>query len=73
MAYDGIREIIDTYTELVRLHQLNMELLETLELSFLWLKDSSEEQYVPLRDREKIQRLLRKAYHLMKEILKPST
>jgi hypothetical protein len=57
-------EIIDTLTELKRMHQLNLELLEQLSVSCSWLMEHS----VPIPNAETICSLLRKATILLSEI-----
>jgi nitrous oxide reductase len=57
-------EIIDTLSELKRMHQLNFELLEQLSVSCNWLM----EHKVPIPNAEKICSLLNKAKALANEI-----
>ena len=71
MNRKALREAIDTYKEILRLHQLNLELLETLEFSLLWLKDFSEKHNLLIPNRKNIASLLRKANSLLNEISSP--
>lgn len=57
-------EIINTLSELKRMHQLNLELLEQLSVSCNWLM----EHKVPIPNAEKICSLLDKAKALVNEI-----
>ena len=61
-------ESVETYNELLRLHQLNLELLETLELSLFWLKDFSNKNNIPIPNREKFTHLLNKIHALVTEV-----
>ena len=64
MQNDGLGEVIETLSELKRLHQLNIELLEQLSVSCSWLM----EQRIPIPNAEKIVSLLSKAQSLIREI-----
>lgn len=64
MQNEGIGEIIETLSELRRMHQLNIELLEQLSVSCSWLM----EQHIPIPNAEKIASLLNKAQSLIREI-----
>ena len=64
----GLRDAIDTYEELLRMHQLNLELLETLEFSLLWVQDFSKKYNVAIPNRETLTRLLTKTSLLIEEI-----
>jgi len=68
MSRKALREAIDTYEELLRLHQLNLELLETLELSLLWLKSYTDKYDIPIPKRHIITSLLTKTSNLLNEI-----
>jgi hypothetical protein len=61
---DTFSEIINTLSELKRMHQLNLELLEQLSVSCRWLM----EHKVPIPNAEKICSLLDKAKALVNEI-----
>lgn len=63
-----LREAIDTYEELLRMHQLNLELLETLELSLLWVQGFSKNCDVSIPNKETLTRLLTKTSRLIEEI-----
>lgn len=60
MTSEDLRIVADTYEEMLRMHQLNLELLETLELSMFWLKNSQYEHKIPFPQKEKMSRLLHK-------------
>jgi hypothetical protein len=64
LPHDTVTEIIDTLTELKRMHQLNLELLEQLSVSCSWLMEHN----VPIPNAETICSLLKKATILLSEI-----
>ncbi len=47
MAAKELREAVDTYSELLRMHHLNIELLETLELTMLSVKEFCKAHKIP--------------------------
>jgi hypothetical protein len=61
---DAIQETIDTLNELKRLHQLNFELLEQLNVVCQWMLDN----YIHVPDEEKMRSLLGKSLTLLREI-----
>lgn len=71
MHRKALRDAVEIYEELLRLHQLNEELLRALELSMLWLLDFSKKHNSPIPDREKFVPLLRKVHVLIDEISSP--
>jgi len=71
MNRKALRDAIDTYDGLLRLHQLNEEFLLTLELSLHWLLEFSEKHKIPIPHREKFQPLLGKVHALITEIASP--
>ena len=64
MSVSAIDEIIDTLTELKRLHALNMELLEQLEVTSTWLLSLN----TPIPNAKKFYSLLTKSKALLIEI-----
>ena len=68
-----VMEAIETYNELLRLHQLNLELLETLELSLFWIQDFSKKNGISIPKRKQIARLLNKTHVLVTEISSQQT
>ena len=67
----SISENSDIHEELLRMHQLNVELLEHLELSLFWIDDFSKKHELPIPNREKFSCLIKKASILIEEITKP--
>jgi hypothetical protein len=67
MSSDIIAETIDTLTELKRMYQLNLELLEQLGVACGWLLDNK----IPIPNRDTICSLLVKARMLLDEIYSP--
>ena len=61
---DAIQEVVDTLNELKRLHQLNFELLEQLNITCQWMIDA----HVCIPNEEKIRSLLGKSLTLLSEI-----
>ncbi len=64
MSSDMLGEIINTLQELRRMHQLNFELLEELNVACAYLL----ENHASLPNQEKLASLLSKAMTLLKEI-----
>ena len=64
----AIKETID---EVLRLKQLNFELLETLQLTMLWFKDYHDKTGIPIPSVEVFGSLMRKANQLIDEICSP--
>ena len=61
---DSLQEVIDTLSELKRLHQLNFELLEQLNITCQWMIDA----HVCIPNEEKMCSLLGKSLTLLSEI-----
>lgn len=61
---DSIQEIIDTLIELKRMHQLNFELLEQLNVTCQWIIANN----FPIPDKEHMSSLLNKSFTLLNEI-----
>jgi len=66
----ALREAIDVYNELLRVHQLNIEFLETLELTLFSIQNFCRKRNIPLQDK-KLASLLGKAITLLDEISAP--
>ncbi len=64
MPLDAMTEAINTFTELKRMHQLNLELLEQLNASCSWIREHN----VPIPNAEALASLLNKALTLADEI-----
>lgn len=63
-----LTKIIETLQELERVHQLNLELLEQLDVVFEWIIKSD----VPVPNREKLSSLLVRTHALLKELYSSS-
>jgi len=61
---DAIQEVIDTLSELKRLHQLNFELLEQLNVVCQWILDN----HTHIPNEGKLRSLLSKSLALLSEI-----
>jgi hypothetical protein len=61
---DNVTSIIDTLTELQRMHQLNLELLEQLHVATDWLLSHN----IPLPNAETLYSLFQKSKSLLVEI-----
>lgn len=61
---DTIQEIITTLTELKRMHQLNFELLEQLNVTCQWILDNK----ISIPNQEHLHALLCKSFALLNEI-----
>jgi hypothetical protein len=67
MSREAIKGVIDTYSELLRVHQLNIELLNTLEQALLYVQDFCQKRNIPFYD-EKLSLILSKTDNLLDEI-----
>jgi len=67
MTAKELREVVDTYTELLRVYQLNTELLDTLELTLYSVKDFCIAHNIPFGN-DKISSLLSKINALLSEM-----
>ena len=63
-----LAKIIETLQELERMHQLNLELLEQLDVVFQWIIKND----VLVPNREKLRSLLTKTHALIKELYSSS-
>lgn len=68
---DLLRKATSVFGELLRMHKLNQELLETLSVTLLWVKDYAERHSIPIQNRGNLASLIRKAEILIKEISSP--
>jgi len=73
MSVDSLREVRDTINELLHLHQLNLELLETLENILFWLQDFEKKSGMSIPNREKLASLIGRTDDLLDEIATPSS
>jgi hypothetical protein len=64
IALSDLTQIIETLQELERMHQLNLEMLEQLDVIFRWIIDND----VPIPNSDKLVSLLTKSQSLMKEL-----
>jgi hypothetical protein len=69
IALSELSTIIETLQELQRMHQLNLELLEQLDIVFKWIAETD----IPIPNKEKLATLLYKTKALLKELYAPST
>jgi hypothetical protein len=67
MPTDTLRDIIATYSELLRVHQLNIELLNTLEESLFYVQHFCKNHNIPFHD-EQLCSILTKVENLLNEI-----
>jgi len=67
MTAKELREAVDTYSELLRVHQPNIEMLETLELTMLSVKEFCIAHNIPIGN-AKIGSLISKTDILLNEI-----
>lgn len=67
MNKEAIKAVIDTYSELLRTHQLNIELLNTLEQTLLNVQNFCQKHNIPFHD-EKLSLALSKMENLLDEI-----
>jgi hypothetical protein len=61
---DAIQEVVDTLNELKRLHQLNFELMEQLNIVCQWILDN----HISIPNEGKMRSLLGKSLTLLNEI-----
>jgi hypothetical protein len=67
MTRKELQIVVDTYVELLRAHQLNIELLETLELTLESIKDYCIKHSIPFGNHT-IRNLLSKVNVLLNEV-----
>ena len=67
MTTHELREAVDTYTELLRVHQLNLEMLDTLEITLYTVKDFCIAHNITIGN-ERIISLLSKVNALFNEL-----
>jgi len=67
MKTRALRDAIDTYNELLLIHQLNLELLTTLELTLLSIKEFCIKNNIPFGN-SKIASLIGQVNSLLDEI-----
>jgi hypothetical protein len=63
-----LSEVYQTLGELIRMHQLNQELLETLSVTMQWIRDYVEKHSIPLPNGSTYNSLINKAEALIEEI-----
>ena len=68
IALSELTTVIETLQELQRMHQLNLELLEQLDIVFKWIVETD----MPIPNREKLSSLLHKTETLIKELYLPN-
>ena len=61
---DAIQDAIDTFSEIKRMHQLNFELIEQLNVTCQWIVDSN----ISIPNKEHLQSLLCKTVSLINEL-----
>lgn len=61
-------EAYSTLGELIRMHELNLELLETLQVTMLWLREYTKKQGIPLPNMTTFDSLVNKAQALLEEL-----
>jgi len=64
-----LKDAIATFDELVRMHQLNQELLNTLIDAMVWIRTYAKNHDIPLPKQNQWDSLLEHANCLIKEIL----
>ncbi len=64
IALSELNTVIETLQELERMHQLNLELLEQLDVIFEWMLKND----MPIPNKDKLNPLLNKMHSLMKEL-----
>jgi glycine cleavage system regulatory protein len=67
LAKNDLSEVIETYTELLRAHQLNIELLNTLEQTFFHIQNFCLKNNITIRD-EVLSTSISKIEALLEEI-----
>lgn len=68
-----LKDATATLNELLRMHELNQELLETLTVTMLWIKNYTEKHNIPIPKKENLSSLINKAQSLINEISSDST
>lgn len=63
-----LKDASATLNELIRMHELNQELLETLSVTMMWIKDYALKHNIPLPRETSYQSLINKAQMLFDEI-----
>jgi len=63
-----LKDATATLNELLRMHDLNRELLETLQVTMLWLRDYAEKNNLPLPNGSTYNSLINKAQVLIDEL-----
>ena len=69
---DILKEASSTFNELVRMHELNQELLETLMVAMQWIRGYAEKNNIPFPNQNTFFSLLRKAESLINEMMSNS-
>jgi len=69
---DILKEASSTFNELVRMHELNQELLETLMVAMQWMREYARKNNIPLLNQDTYFSLLNKAEMLINEIMSDS-
>ena len=67
MGKEALREAILTYSELLRVHQLNIELLDALEQTFFHIQSFCHKHHIPFHD-EKLNSAITRIDSLLEEI-----
>ena len=68
-----LKEATATLNELIRMNDLNQELLETLTVTMLWLKDYAEKHNISIPRERTYLSLIRKAETLINDICSKET
>jgi hypothetical protein len=63
-----LRDATETLNELLRMHELNQELLETLTVTMIWIKKYAEKHDIPLPKEASYCSLINKAQTLIDEL-----
>jgi hypothetical protein len=61
-----------TLNELLRMHDLNQELLETLTVTMMWVRDYTNKHNIPLPRESSYMSLINKAQTLIEELAHPT-
>jgi hypothetical protein len=69
---DLLKDATVTLNELLRMHELNQELLETLTVTMMWIRDYAEKHNIPLPKESSYTSLVNKAQTLIEEIVHPT-
>jgi hypothetical protein len=67
MSKKALTEAIDTYSELLRIHQLNIELLNTMEQTLYHIQSFCQKHHIPFHD-EKLSTSISKIDSLLEEL-----